>query len=160
MTSNNLKPQELNTGTNYVLPGPQVKGMIAGTPNESAYIAGKQNGELLSSLSKVGGRKKRVMKIKYIHKGGASGSIVVPTIPVSYNDQMVGQQSATGQMVGNANTLLVGNSNSKYDNLVSQPAPVPASQYKRGGSRKSMRIRKSRKSKKSRKTRKTSKSKK
>ena len=153
MTSNNLKPQELNTSTNNVLPGPQVKGMLAGTPNESAYLAGKQNGELLSSLSKVGGKKKRVMKIKYIHKGGASGSVVVPTIPVSYNDQMAGTQSVNSQFAGNASTLLQGLENSKYDKV---PLVTPTTlQNKTGGKRKSKRIRKSRRIRKFRKSRKT-----
>ena len=61
--SSSLKPQELNGGTNNVLPAPQVKGMLAGTPMESAYLEGKQNNQLVSSLSKVGG-KRRMMRMK------------------------------------------------------------------------------------------------
>jgi hypothetical protein len=141
------------------LPAPQVKGMLAGSPSESAYISGKQNAELLSSLSKVGGRKRTTRRIKYTHRGGA-GSIVVPVMPVPYNDQMAGSQSVIGQTVGNASTLLQANENSKYDSVKLAPptsgfstGQVPHN--KTGGRRKkTRRMRKSRKSRKSRKCKK------
>jgi hypothetical protein len=148
INSSNLKPQELNSSTSNVLQAPQVKGMISGTPMESAYLSGKQNNELVSSLSKVGGQR-RIRRIKY--KGGA-GSVVVPTLPVSYNDQMVGPQSVTGQTVGNASSILQANANSQYDKVTLVKPPI---QNKIGGRRKSRRRQKSRKSRKSKKSRKT-----
>ena len=139
------------TSTNNVLPAPQVKGMLAGSPMESAYLAGKQNNQLVTSLSKVGGqgRMRRIRRIKY--KGGA-GSVVVPTLPVSYNDQMVGTQSITGQTVANASTILQANANSQYDKVSLVKPPI---QNKIGGRSKSRRREKSRKTRKSRKSRKT-----
>uniref|UniRef100_A0A6C0CUR3 Uncharacterized protein n=1 Tax=viral metagenome TaxID=1070528 RepID=A0A6C0CUR3_9ZZZZ len=141
MLNTSLKPEELNSGTNNILPAPQVKGMLASSPMESAYVAGKQNGELLTSLSKVGGKRKN-RKTKYI---GGAGNIVIPTIPVPYNDQMAGSQSVIGQFAGNASTILQASENSKYDKVT----------LVGGRSR-----RKSRKSRKSRKTRKSRKSRK
>jgi hypothetical protein len=131
------------SSTNNVLPAPQVKGMLAGSPMESAFVSGKQNAELISSLSKVGGKKRRNRRMKY--KGG-DRTVIVPTMPVPYNDQMAGPQSVTGQTIGNASTILQANANSKYDNVTLV-----------GGRsrRKSRRNRKSRKSGKSRKSRKT-----
>jgi hypothetical protein len=140
-----------NSSTNNVLPAPQVKGMLAGSPMESAYLAGKQNNQLVSSLSKVGG-KRRMMRMKY--KGGAAGAtVVVPTLPVAYNDQMAGSQSVTGQTVSNASTILQADANSKYDKVtLVNPSTV---NNKIGGRRKSRRTRKSRKTRKSKKSRKT-----
>jgi len=136
--NSSLQYQELS------LPEPQVKGMLAGSPMESAYLAGKQNGALLSSLSKVGGRKRGNLKKKHSYKGG-SGSVVIPTMPVPYNDQMAGSQSINGQFASNASSILQGGENSKYDKVTLV-----------GGSRrrKSRKSRKSRKYKKSRKSRK------
>jgi hypothetical protein len=133
-----------SSSTNNVLPAPQVKGMLAGSPMESAFIAGKQNGELISSLSKVGG-KKRNRRIKY--KGGA-GSVVIPTMIVPYNDQMAGSQSVNGQFSGNASTILQADANSKYDKVTLVGGRT------RRKSRRSKKSKKSRKSIKSRKTRK------
>jgi hypothetical protein len=144
------------TSTNNVLPAPQLKGMLAGSPMESAYLAGKQNNQLVTSLSKVGGqrRMRRIRRIKY--KGGA-GSVVVPTLPVSYNDQMVGTQSITGQTVANASTILQANANSQYDKVSLVKPPI---QNKIGGRSKSRRREKSRKTRKTRKSRKSRKTRK
>ncbi len=146
------------TSTNNVLPAPQLKGMLAGSPMESAYLAGKQNNQLVTSLSKVGGqgRMRRIRRIKY--KGGAAASaVVVPTLPVSYNDQMVGTQSITGQTVANASTILQANANSQYDKVSLVKPPI---QNKIGGRSKSRRREKSRKTRKSRKSRKSRKTRK
>jgi len=144
------------TSTNNVLPAPQLKGMLAGSPMESAYLAGKQNNQLVTSLSKVGGqgRMRRIRRIKY--KGGA-GSVVVQTVPVAYNDQMVGTQSITGQTVANASTILQANANSQYDKVSLVKSPI---QNKIGGRSKSRRRQKSRKTRKTRKTRKSRKTRK
>jgi hypothetical protein len=147
------------TSTNNVLPAPQLKGMLAGSPMESAYLAGKQNNQLVTSLSKVGGqgRMRRIRRIKY--KGGASAApaVVVQTLPVAYNDQMVGTQSITGQTVANASTILQANANSQYDKVSLVKPPIL---NKIGGRSKSRRRQKSRKTRKTRKTRKSRKTRK
>lgn len=129
------------------LPAPQVKGMIGASPMESAYISGKQNGELLTSLSKVGG-KRRNRRIKY--KGG-SGSIVIPTMPVPYNDQMAGTQSVSGQFAGNASTILQAQTNSKYDKVTLVGGRSRRKSRKSIKNKKSLKSRKHKKSRKQRK---------
>ena len=150
-------PSPYSASPSSAVPGMQVNGMSASTPRQSAIENMNSNATLLNNLNQIGGIFRKFKKMK-------GGQIIIPMPSPVYKETLAGNQSSSGQVVENANTMTASNENSKYDSLAASPAPIPANQLK-GGYRKRNKSRKNsrklkRKNKKTRKVKKSKKSKK
>jgi hypothetical protein len=92
---------------------PETKGMVSGSPSQSAYVTTKNNANTAQSLKNaVGGARSKSCKNK--RGGAATNTVAVPQYNVQYN-----VQNASGpndQIKSNSQTSMQGAANSVYDN--------------------------------------------
>jgi hypothetical protein len=88
---------------------PETKGMISGSPSQSAYVTTQNNANTAQSLKNaVGGARSKSCKNK---RGGA---VNVPQYNMQYNVQNA--RGPNDQITSNSKTSMQGSANSVYDN--------------------------------------------
>ena len=149
----------MSSSTPLSIPTMKVVGLSASDQRQSAIQNMNTKADLLNALNQSGGlirRKGRKTKKRNFKIRG--GNIVVPLPTPMYSDTLAGDQSSSGQIIGNAVTMTTSAENAKYDSLAASPRPIPANQLKGGRkdrTKKSRKIKKSKKNKKLRKSRKS-----
>jgi hypothetical protein len=108
--------------TNNNIPGllmPTQKGMLAGTPRDSAIAEGNATNQKLLSLQSIGGRGRgrRRNTRKY---GGAANAIQVPQFAMQYNPQGGPGQTPNNIIQQNASIGTQSAANSVYDKYATQ----------------------------------------